>query len=82
MKGGSSMLTDKERKVTWPDPPPRYKNNEREMENQFLFAEKLFCVALLRCGVDIAHKVLTEYLKIREDEDILEWCKTPPTEEE
>ena len=35
-----------------------------------VFTEKLFCMALLRCGTDIAAKVLEEYLEIKNDEKI------------
>ena len=33
------------------------------------YTEKLFCLALLKCGTDIAAKVLDEYIKIRDSKE-------------
>ena len=37
------------------------------------FTEKLFLITILRCGIDIASKVLNEYLIIRDNEEIKRW---------
>uniref|UniRef100_A0A6M3Y421 Uncharacterized protein n=1 Tax=viral metagenome TaxID=1070528 RepID=A0A6M3Y421_9ZZZZ len=39
------------------------------------FTEKLFLAAILRCGVDIASKVISAYIEVRADEEVINWIK-------
>ena len=39
------------------------------------YTEKLFCAALLDSGTDIAAKVLTKYIELRDSTEFNEWLK-------
>ena len=50
-----------------------------EVKGVDVFTEKLFCLALLQCGTDIAQQVLNEYLRIRDDEEAHKFITTLST---
>ena len=45
-----------------------------------LYTEKLFCVALLVSGTDVAAKVLADYIMLRDSKELDSWLESISSE--